>query len=102
MPRINQGKDLVIELLSHGLDSNNVRPCQSVNYLESHDDYALVDRFRDLTVWQDQEVIPDEVVGRIMLAMGLLMVAPGVPMISAGQDFLRHKKGIVIPIYWER
>ena len=88
------GKDLVIELLSHGLDRNNVRPCQSVNYLESHDDYALVDRFRDLTVWQDQEVIPDEVVGRIMLAMGLLMVAPGVPMISAGQDFLRHKKGI--------
>jgi len=26
--------------------------------------------------------------------MGLLMVSPGVPMISAGQDFLRHKKGI--------
>jgi pullulanase len=30
----------------------------------------------------------------VMLALGLLLVAPGVPMLSAGQDFLRHKRGI--------
>ena len=88
------GKDLVVKLLTHGLDPQNLTPYQSVNYLESHDDYSLVDRFRDLAVWQDQDTIPDEVIYRIMVAMGLLMLAPGVPMISAGQDFLRHKNGI--------
>lgn len=87
-------EDLVIELLTQGLDRQNISPYQSVNYLESHDDYSLVDRFRGLEIWQDQNVVPDEVVHRIMVAMGLLMIAPGVPMISAGQDFLRHKKGI--------
>lgn len=88
------GKDSVIELLTDGLDKQNINPYQSVNYLESHDDYSLVDRFRDLANWTDQTLVPDEVIGRIMVAMGLLMVAPGVPMISAGQDFLRHKMGI--------
>ena len=87
------GNDLVIELLKGGINKENANPCQSVNYLESHDDYSLVDRFRDLEIWQDQTKIPDEVVHRAVMAMGILMVSPGVPMI-ARQDFLRHKKGI--------
>ena len=88
------GRDLVLELLHYGLDHQNKHPYQSVNYLESHDDFSLVDRFRDLAIWQDGDVVPKEIVSRVMLAMGLLMVSPGVPMISSGQDFLRHKKGI--------
>ena len=88
------GKDLVLKLLDCGLDHQNKHAYQSVNYLESHDDFSLVDRFRDLAIWQDEDVVPPEIVSRVMLAMGLLMVSPGVPMISAGQDFLRHKKGI--------
>ncbi len=87
-------KNLVIELLSDGLDHQNKNPYQSVNYLESHDDYALVDRFRDLFNWDNDARIPDEVISRTMIALGLLMVAPGVPLISAGQDILRHKHGI--------
>lgn len=88
------GNDLIIELLKGGINKENTNPCQSVNYLESHDDYSLVDRFRDLEIWQDHNNVPDEVVHRAVIAMGILMVSPGVPMISAGQDFLRHKKGI--------
>jgi pullulanase len=87
------GNEPILELLRNGLDHTNLHPCQSVNYLESHDDYALVDRFRDLPIWEGEQ-IPDEVVWRIMFAVGLMLVSPGVPMLSAGQDFLRHKQGI--------
>ena len=88
------GNGAVLELLRNGLDKNNRYACQSVNYLESHDDYALVDRFRDLFPFDDGAAIDQELVSRVMLALGLLLVAPGVPMLSAGQDFLRHKRGI--------
>ena len=87
------GNEPILELLRNGLDHTNLHPCQSVNYLESHDDYALVDRFRDLPIWEGEQM-PEEVVWRIMFAVGLMLVSPGVPMLSAGQDFLRHKKGI--------
>ena len=43
-------------------------------------------------------MVPTEVVSRVMLAMGLLMVSPGIPMVSAGQDFCVIKKGYEIPI----
>jgi pullulanase len=88
------GNDAVLELLRNGLDQNNRFACQSVNYLESHDDFALVDRFRDLFPFDEEDTMAPELVSRVMLALGLLLVAPGVPMLSAGQDFLRHKRGI--------
>jgi pullulanase len=88
------GNEKVKNLLTGGLDSSNRSPIQSVNYLESHDDYSLVDRFRTIEDWGMDAEVPDEVVRRVMLAMGLLMISPGVPMISAGQDFIRHKCGV--------
>lgn len=91
----NQGrKELILELLKSGLDQDNVRPCQSVNYVESHDDFSFVDRLLIEASRNETDALDDEVVSRVMIAMGLLLVAPGVPMISAGQDFLRHKNGI--------
>ena len=84
----------VVEAVIDGqLDSQNKEFCQSVNYLESHDDYALLDRFRELAVWTEEEP-PEEVRKRYLLAMGVLLSAPGVPMLPAGGDFLRHKKGV--------
>ncbi len=86
-------RELVENLLNGRLDADNRNPCQSVNYLESHDDYCLVDRFRDSFDWERGDAVPEEVGSRVMLALGLLFISPGVPMISAGQDFLRHKQG---------
>ncbi len=85
---------VVQSLLMGCLDSANLYPCQSVNYLESHDDYSLVDRFRDLYEFGKDCQPPLEVKRLATLATGLLLIAPGVPMLSAGQDFLRHKKGV--------
>ena len=87
------GCEVVEAVIDGRLDSQNKEFCQSVNYLESHDDYALLDRFRDLAVWTEEEP-PEEVRKRYLLAMGVLLSAPGVPMLPAGGDFLRHKKGV--------
>ena len=85
---------VVQSLLLGCLDSDNLSPCQSVNYLESHDDYSLVDRFRDLYQLGQDCQPPLEVKRLATLATGLLLISPGVPMLSAGQDFLRHKQGV--------
>jgi pullulanase len=84
----------VHDLLLGRLDGDNLEFVQSVNYLESHDDYALLDRFRDLLGWELDDAPPKEICQRYLLAMGLLLVSPGVPMLPAGADFLRHKSGV--------
>ena len=75
------------------LDHENSYPWQSIQYCESHDDYAFIDR-----ICSDNDeggLKPsDEAIGKAQLAMAVLLLSPGVPMISAGQDFLRSKKGI--------
>ena len=87
------GCEVVEAVIDGQLDTQNKEFCQSVNYLESHDDYALLDRFRDLAAWTGEKP-PMEVRKRYLLAMGVLLSAPGVPMLPAGGDFLRHKKGV--------
>ena len=87
------GVDVVEAVIDGQLDQENKEFCQSVNYLESHDDYALLDRFRDLPVWTEEDP-PIDVRRRYLLAMGILLSAPGVPMLPAGGDFLRHKSGV--------
>ena len=68
------GYEVVEAVIDGRLDSQNKEFCQSVNYLESHDDYALLDRFRDLAVWTEEEP-PEEVRKRYLLAMGVLPIA---------------------------
>jgi len=85
---------VVIDVLEGRLDWDNLEFVQSVNYLESHDDFALLDRFRELPGWSDEDTPPEEIRRRYLLAMGVLLVSPGVPMLPAGADFLRHKSGV--------
>ena len=82
-----------LDLLQGRLDDENLRPWQSVNYLESHDDYAFVDRLCHPDDWVDG-VPPRKIIAQARFALGLLLLAPGVPMLSAGQDFMRGKKGV--------
>ena len=84
----------VIDVLEGRLDRDNLEFVQSVNYLESHDDFALLDRFRELPGWGDEDAPPEEIRRRYLLALGVLLVSPGVPMLTAGADFLRHKSGV--------
>lgn len=67
-------------------------PAQSVNYVESHDDYCWIDRITE----QDNHngchpTHNDRARTHLMFAM--LMSSIGIPMFSAGQDYLRSKQG---------
>jgi hypothetical protein len=67
-------------------------PAQSVNYVESHDDMCWMDR---ITINQGSNATrpAPEDRRRTHLMVSILMMSLGIPMISAGQDFLRSKQG---------
>jgi pullulanase/glycogen debranching enzyme len=68
-------------------------PAQTVNYTESHDDRTWVDAITEnpnfdgyVPTLNDQK--------RTHLMAALLFMSIGIPMITAGQDFLRSKRGV--------
>jgi glycogen operon protein len=95
------------------------RPAQSINYVTSHDGFTLYDLLayshkrnwangeenRDGSNenhsfncgWEGDDDVPDEVVGqrkqRAKLFACLLLLANGVPMIRAGDEFLHTQRG---------
>lgn len=83
----------IIDLLKGKLDKQNQHPWQSVNYLESHDDYTFIDRLCSPEEWNNGSP-PQETVNRAKLAIGLLLLCPGIPMLASGQDYLRSKNGV--------
>ena len=83
----------IIDLLKGRLDEQNKHPWQSINYLESHDDLAFIDRICSPQDWTDGKP-PQRVIKQAKLAMGLLLLSPGIPMIASGQDYLRSKQGV--------
>ena len=68
-------------------------PAQTVNYVQSHDDRAWVDRITenpgnrgDLPTLYDQR--------RHHLMVAVLMSSLGIPMLAQGQDFMHSKQGV--------
>ena len=55
---------------------------QSVNYTESHDDYAWADR-----IGSNEETVRR----KTHMMFAILMLSSGIPMIAEGQDFVRSK-----------
>lgn len=68
-------------------------PAQTVNYAESHDDHAWIDV---MTENPDRNGSNPTQMDRWRnhLMVSMLMVSLGIPMLSAGQDFLRSKQGV--------
>ncbi|MDG0964814.1 MAG: alpha-amylase family glycosyl hydrolase [Opitutales bacterium] len=83
----------IIDLLKGRLDQQNTHPWQSINYLESHDDLTFVDRLCSPDEWENAKP-PSQVIAQAKLAIGLLLLSPGIPMIASGQDYLRSKNGV--------
>ena len=67
-------------------------PAQSVNYLASHDDRCWIDRITQNSNHDGRDPTPTDV-HRTHLALAILMCSIGVPMLAAGDDFLRSKHG---------
>ena len=68
-------------------------PAQTVNYTESHDDRAWIDAITQHTGGDGYAPTPDDR-RRTQLMAAILFMSLGIPMIAAGQDFLRSKHGV--------
>lgn len=68
-------------------------PAQSINYVESHDDRTWIDKITENQFHDGREPTPNDI-RRTHLMIAILMASRGVPMLSAGQDFLRSKGGV--------
>ena len=68
-------------------------PAQTVNYSESHDDYCWLDLITENPQRDGLNPTLNDI-KRTHLMFSMLFVSLGIPMISAGQDFLRSKRGL--------
>ncbi len=64
-------------------------PTQSVNYVESHDNYTLWDKMC-ACIQEDKELM----MKRHRLASSAVILAQGIPFLHAGQEFFRTKNGV--------
>ena len=83
---------LALDLLQGRLDQENKYPWQSVNYLESHDDYAFIDRLCKASEWKEGKP-PSGTEEKARLALGLALLSPGIPMLSLAKIFFAGRKG---------
>jgi pullulanase len=68
-------------------------PAQTINYTESHDDRAWIDVITENPGNDGFNPTPNDR-RRTHLMAAILFMSIGVPMLSAGQDFLRSKRGV--------
>ncbi|MSU49375.1 MAG: glycoside hydrolase family 1 [Opitutus sp.] len=69
-------------------------PAQTINYTESHDDRTWIDMITENGSHNGQIPSANDR-RRTHLMAALLFMSLGIPMISAGQDFLRSKHGVL-------
>ncbi len=74
------------------LDHLSAWPSQSINYVESHDDRCWLDKITENPEYNGVDPTPDDI-HRTHIMAAILMCSIGIPMLSAGQDFLRSKGG---------
>lgn len=67
-------------------------PAQTINYVESHDDLCWIDKITENHDHQGEFPTSNDR-RRTHLMVAILMCSLGVPMLAAGQDFLRTKYG---------
>ena len=68
-------------------------PAQTVNYTESHDDRTWIDQITE-NPGHDGRRPTYQDIARTHLMAAILFASVGIPMLAAGQDFLRTKQGV--------
>lgn len=88
-----EGNQDMIRYFLSGSPGTSRFAAQSINYTESHDDHCWIDRITEQPghngaspTWLDQR--------RTCLMASALFASLGVPMLAAGQDFMRSKQGV--------
>lgn len=86
-------RDWLQKKIVGSVDTWAAHPMQSINYIESHDDMALVDEFSSRPDKDGRNLEARDVAAN-RLAATVVFTSLGIPMINAGQEFLRSKRGI--------
>lgn len=68
-------------------------PAQTVNYTESHDDRTWIDMITENPEFNGFAPTANDI-RRTHLMAAVLFMSLGIPMVAAGQDFLRSKHGV--------
>lgn len=68
-------------------------PAQTVNYTESHDDRTWIDMITENQNFDGSTPTANDR-RRTHLMASLLFMSLGIPMVAAGQDFMRSKRGV--------
>jgi pullulanase len=79
--------------INASLDHLTAWPAQTVNYVESHDGLCWIDRITENPDHRGEFPTPNDR-RRTHLMVAILMCSLGIPMLAAGQDFLRSKHSI--------
>lgn len=65
-------------------------PHQSINYVESHDNHTMWDRFLTFADAESEEIRK----ARHRLATSIVLLSQGIPFLHGGQEFFRTKNGV--------
>ncbi len=95
--------DLIIDGLKGSIYSLTSFAHESINYVDSHDNYTLWDQieksqFPTLENGNYQQNIPDDIFSNYLvrqnsLALGIILTSLGIPFIHGGSEMLRTKQG---------
>jgi pullulanase/glycogen debranching enzyme len=92
LPSYVRGHARAADLL-HQVAACGARPSARLRYAQSHDDMAWLDRITERPANDPLDPPPADVL-RTRLMHAILLCSAGVPMLSAGQDFLATKRGV--------
>ena len=79
--------------LLHQMAASAFRPAARLRYVQSHDDMAWLDRITEQPGADALEPTASDIL-RTRLMHVILLCSAGIPMLSAGQDFLMTKRGV--------
>jgi pullulanase/glycogen debranching enzyme len=80
------------EVLIGSLSMWTASPWESVNYVESHDDYTITDHL-SMRTDRDGNHLRREDIARNLFAAAAVLLSSGIPMLAQGQEMLRSKGG---------
>lgn len=79
--------------LLHQIAACDFRPSARLRYAQSHDDMAWIDRITECINSDALDPTPTDILRTRMMHL-ILLTSAGVPMLSAGQEFLLSKRGV--------
>ena len=92
LPAYVRGRAKAADLLHH-LAACGIRPAARLRYAQSHDDWAWLDRITERPESDALHPTSADIL-RTRMMHSILLLSAGVPMLSAGQDFLMTKRGV--------